>query len=194
MTAQKKEGRNSPIYQVKVTLKGSKPPIWRRIQVASDTRLDRLHRIVQCVMGWDGGHLHQFIVGGVCYSTPMPEFGIDMETDCADARKVSLQKAAPGVKCRILYEYDFGDGWEHDLLVEKVLDPDPAARYPVCLAGKRACPPEDCGGIWGYVELLKALQDPQHPEHKNMTEWIDEDFDPEGFDLEEVNRRLRSLR
>jgi hypothetical protein len=93
-----------------------------------------------------------------------------------------------------VYEYDFGDGWEHEILVEKILQSEPGVRYPVCLAGKRACPPEDCGGVWGYESLLEALRDPEHPEHNDMLEWIGEDFDPEAFDLDSINQDLRSIR
>ena len=176
------------IYQIKVTLKGSKPPIWRRFQVTGDTRLSTLHRILQGIMGWENYHLYQFTIGGTDFGAP------DCELDIESDRKVKLSQVVPDEKARFTYEYDFGDSWEHQILIEKILPPEPGVRYPICLAGKRACPPEDCGGIWGYAELLEAIQDPKHPEHDEMLEWAEEDFDPEAFDLEGVNRALRRIR
>ena len=181
---------NVPIYQLKVTLKGSKPPIWRRIQVSSDTRLGKLHRILQVVMGWTDSHLHQFIVGQTYYGVPDPDF----DTDVRSERTVPLNRVLQEPKDKIVYEYDFGDGWEHEVLLEKVLPPDPATRYPVCLTGKRACPPEDCGGIWGYAEFLEAIMSPDHEEHESMLEWIGGSFDPEEFDVDDVNNSLAIIR
>ena len=99
-----------------------------------------------------------------------------------------------GEKFKFLYEYDFGDGWEHELLLEKMLPKDMETRYPICLAGKRACPPEDCGGIWGYSDFLAAIRDPTHPEHDEMLEWVGGEFDPDAFDADEVNMELQSLK
>jgi len=179
------------IYQIKVTLKHSKPPIWRRIQVRGDTRLDKLHYILQATMGWWNAHLHQFIVGNnTCYGEPHPDYGFDMR----DERKVKLNQIAPGEKSKFVYEYDFGDSWEHVILVEKVLPPEKGVQYPRCIKGKRACPPEDVGGVWGYDDFVAAVKDPKHPEHDDMLEWWGDDFDPEAFDLDEVNEALRHLR
>ena len=177
------------VYQIKVTLKGSKPPIWRRMQITSDTTLVQFHRIVQCVMGWEGSHLYQFVIGGIAYGDP----GMVGEWDIEDARTVTLAALVRGEKSKFLYEYDFGDSWEHELLVEKILPLDEGQRYPVCLTGKRACPPEDCGGVWGYASFLDALHDPKHPEHEEMREWIGDEFDPEVFALDEVNVALQRL-
>jgi Plasmid pRiA4b ORF-3-like protein len=178
------------VYQIKVTLKGSQPPIWRRIQVTSVTTLAQLHRILQCVMGWEGYHLYRFVAGGIeCGDPRMLE-----EMEGEDARKVTLATLVWGEKCKFLYEYDFGDSWEHELLVEKMLPVEVGKRYPICLTGKRACPPEDCGGIWGYTGFLEAIHDPQHPEHEEMLEWVGGEFDPEAFDLDEVNTVLQSLK
>jgi hypothetical protein len=104
-----------------------------------------------------------------------------------------LQQVVSRVKDKLIYEYDFGDSWEHELLIEKILPPEAGKRYPVCLTGKRACPPEDCGGIWGYASFLEAIQDPQHPEHEEMVEWVGGKFNPEAFDLDEVNREIQNL-
>jgi len=177
------------VYQLKVTLRGSKPPIWRRIQVGSDTTLPKLHRILQATMGWSNYHLHLFNIEGDDYSEPDPEYGDDMLSE----RRVRLGDVidAPGFK--FIYEYDFGDSWRHDILVEDILPPEAGAHYPVCLAGKRACPPEDCGGIGGHAHFLEAIRDPQHEEHDELVEWIGGSFDPEAFDLDAVNRSLRKI-
>jgi len=178
------------IYQLKITLKESRPPIWRRFQVRSDVTLAKLHRIIQEVMGWFDGHLHQFIVGRIYYGVPDP----DDLSETRDERKVRLDQilSVPGRK--IVYEYDFGDGWEHEIVLEKILSPDPKTRYPRCLDGARACPPEDCGGIYGYADFLEAIRNPEHEEHEEMLEWIGGEFDQEEFDLEAVNQSLKSIR
>jgi Plasmid pRiA4b ORF-3-like protein len=177
------------VYQIKVTLKGSRPPIWRRMQVINDTTLAQLHRLLQCVMGWEDAHLYQFVVSGIRYGDPR----LLGELDAEDARTVPLATLGLCEKRKFLYEYDFGDSWEHELLVEKILPRDEGKRYPVCLTGKRACPPEDCGGIWGYASFLEAIRDPEHPEHDEMLEWVGGEFDPDVFDLDEVNRELQRL-
>jgi hypothetical protein len=187
--ARTKRSRTPVVYQIKVTLKGSKPPIWRRMQVPSGTTLVQLHHILQCVMGWEGYHLYRFEVSGMEYGDPrMLE-----EMEGEDARKVTLEALVQGEKDKFLYEYDFGDSWDHELRIEKVLPLEAGKRYPVCLTGKRACPPEDCGGIWGYASFLEAIQDPQHPEYEEMVDWVGGEFDPEAFDLDEVNSELQNL-
>jgi Plasmid pRiA4b ORF-3-like protein len=174
----------SEIYQLKVTLRGVKPPIWRRLQVPGDIRLGRLHDVLQVAMGWDNDHMHAFTIHGVSYGRPDRELGFVSED------RVRLNELISAEKTRFRYEYDFGDSWDHELLVEIILPPEPGAAYPRCIAGKRRCPPEDCGGIWGYAEFLEAIRDPDHPEHESMREWAGDEFDPEAFDLEEINRRL----
>ncbi|HHN93518.1 MAG TPA: plasmid pRiA4b ORF-3 family protein [Anaerolineae bacterium] len=172
------------IYRLKITLRDSKPPIWRRVLVPGSTTLSDLHWIIQAVMGWYNAHLHQFIIGPAYYSDPQ------FELDALDESQVRLEEIAEeGTK--FTYEYDFGDDWEHIILVEKVQPPEPGVEYPVCIKGRRACPPEDVGGMWGYYEFLEAIGDPNHPEHEEYLEWIGEDFDPAAFSLEETNARLR---
>jgi len=172
-------------YQLKVTLRGTRPPIWRRLEVKSDTKLSTLHQILQVVMGWTDSHLHQFIAKGKYYGTPDPDFFVDRENE----RKVRLDQVLKKPKDRMVYEYDFGDSWEHEVVVEKVVPAEAGrGRYPLVTAGKRACPPEDCGGIPGYYRLLEVLGNPRHPEHQEMLEWCGEEYDPEGFDRQEVNR------
>lgn len=178
------------IFQLKVTLKDIRPLIWRRIQIADPITLAQLHLILQEVMGWANSHLYQFTIGGINYGIPDDEWGLKIE----DAKKVKLADMVAEEKSKFVYEYDFGDGWEHEILVEKVLPPEKGQRYPVCLAGKRACPPEDCGGAWGYANLLEIIRNPRHKEYKEMMEWLGEGFEPEAFDVDEVNMVLMRKR
>jgi Plasmid pRiA4b ORF-3-like protein len=186
-----KPSTSDGIYQLKVTLKGIKPPIWRRLLVEPDTKLNRLHDIIQETMGWYDSHLHQFAVGRTLYGVPDPDFDFGPEVE--NEKRVALRQVAPTAKSKLTYEYDFGDGWEHEILVEKVLPADPATPYPVCVAGARACPPEDCGGVWGYADLLETIKNPDDPEHQEMLEWLGGEFDPEAFDLDATNRKLKRL-
>jgi hypothetical protein len=174
------------VYQLKITLRDIKPPVWRRVQV-QDCTLGKLHDIIRTSMGWDGYHLHAFDIGGEQYGEPDPD-GL-METE--DERKVRLSRVvAQGFK-KFSYTYDFGDNWDHTIQVEKVLDAEPGVRYPRCLAGKRACPPEDCGGPWGYGDFLEAIRNPRHERHEELLEWVGGEFDPEALDIEAVNEGLR---
>lgn len=177
------------IYQIKVTLKWSKPPIWRRLQARGDTKLGKLHQILQIAMGWWDEHLHAFEARGVAYGEHDPDFPSDLRSE----RNVRLDKIAQeGDTFR--YEYDFGDSWVHEIKVEQVLDPEPGVRYPRCLAGKRACPPEDSGGVPGYEHMMAVIANPKDEEHEEMLEWLGEGFDPEAFDLDAVNEELGLLR
>jgi hypothetical protein len=180
--------RTGTIYQLKVTLKGSNPPVWRRFQVP-DLTLGELHDVLQVVMGWQDSHMHQFVFGGKYYGRSEP--GDDMEVDDEDG--VLLSQILTGKKPRIVYEYDFGDDWQHDVILEKTLEPKPGIKYPLCLEGERACPPEDCDGVWGYADFLEAIGNPKYPEHREMKAWIGGKFDPERFDVEKVNRELRRI-
>ncbi len=180
------------VCQIKVTLGGSQPPIWRRIQVRSDTTLAEFHRILQRVMGWEDAHLHRFIIQGEQYGTSDQDAGEPRKT--RDERQYRLDDVAAGAGAPFTYTYDFGDNWEHILEIEKTIPPDKSVRYPVCVAGAHACPPEDVGGIPGYENFREAIRDSQHPGHKELAEWIGGSFDPEAFDLDEVNRLLRAMR
>ncbi len=184
--------KSGAIYQFKVNLTESHPPIWRRIQVL-DCTLGELHEVLQVVMGWEDCHLHQFIVRGEQYGSFDPE-DREWEMEMEDEGQISIsQVAKTGRKVRFIYEYDFGDSWQHEILLEKILEPEPKVKYPRCVEGARACPPEDVGGVWGYADFLQAMADPKHPEHRDMKEWIGGKFDPEKFDLKAVNRELRTL-
>jgi DNA invertase Pin-like site-specific DNA recombinase len=186
--ATKKSASNQTVYQLKITLKNIRPPIWRRIQVLSSTTLQQLHLIVQEVMGWDNYHMHSFSIAGIDYGQPEPEFNVRSE------KTVKLSQVVKGEKSKFFYTYDFGDSWEHEILVEKELPSTPDTNYPVCITGKRACPPEDCGGSWGYAELLEIISDPSHPEYEERMEWLGESFNPDTFDINEVNQRLQEFK
>lgn len=188
-TKMSKKKQPVSVYRLKVTLKESKPPIWRKIQVNSNITLYKLHQILQVVMGWFDSHLHQFVVHGEYYGTPDPDFGPDVKNE----KRIKLSQVVFEAGDKFIYEYDFGDCWEHVILLEKILEPEVGAHYPICLKGKRACPPEDCGGIWGYYDLLEAIQDSAHPEHKDMLEWIGGSFDPEEFDGDVINQKLKTI-
>lgn len=181
---------SSSIYQFKITLHGSRPPIWRRVLVPGNFSLYKLHQVIQIAMGWTDSHLHQFIVDSEYFSIPSSE---DYEP-VKDERRVTLEKIAPSLKRKFLYEYDFGDGWMHQVIVEKILIPDPGEKYPRCIKGKRACPPEDVGGVWGYETFLEAIQDAGHEEHESYVEWIGGGFDPEALNLAEINDALSRVK
>jgi hypothetical protein len=186
-------GGGIPLNQLKITLCHSKPPIWRRVVVRADMTLNRLHHVIQIAMDWTNSHLHQFRLGRVFYGIPDREFdgyGFEMLNE----KQYTVADLAPEAKQKFIYEYDFGDSWEHEIRVEKVLPPDPAFKHPVCLAGANQRPPEDCGGIPGYYNLLAILADPNTEEHEEMKEWVGGEWDPGRFDLEETNARLKRLK
>jgi hypothetical protein len=183
------------IYQIKVTLNGSKPPIWRRILVADTTTLSKLHTILQTVMGWTDSHLHHFIIDEEFYGNPDDDELGEMKNE----KRYHLNQFVERKGFKFIYEYDFGDNWEHTILVEAILPADPSTRsggafYPRCIEGKRACPPEDVGGVWGYEDFQKVIANPQDPEYEQMLEWLGVKFDPERFNLEHVNEGLRHPR
>ena len=178
--------QSKSIYQIKISLIGVKPPIWRTVLVPDNLGLGAFHNVIQVAMGWTDSHLHQFIANRVFYGTPDDDFELEME----DETKYKLSQLLKKEKDSLIYEYDFGDSWEHKVLLEKILPDDGKTILPVCLKGKRACPPEDCGGIWGYEELLVTISDSKHPDHEDILEWLGGDFDPEEFDLEEINEDL----
>jgi len=217
------------VYQIRITLKDTKPAVWRRVTVPSDITLGQLHEVIQIVMGWTESHLHQFVLRdkslkptkdemakalrsmlegdddgaedvfsrmrGERYFVPKrTPFGDDTEMDGKDEDAITLAEVCPKPKSKLIYEYDFGDGWEHAVEVQKIVEAEKGVECPVCLAGKRACPPEDCGGVWGYGDMLDALADPKHERHEELLEWLGGPFDPEAFDLDEVNRILTEWR
>ena len=185
-----------PLYQLKITLKWSKPPIWRRVVVRGNMKLDRLHDVIQVAMGWNDSHLHQFIAGSsagrAIFGVADPDF--DEMGETLDERRYTLADLAPIAKKKFIYEYDFGDSWEHEVVVEKVLPPDPEFTHPICLAGANAAPPEDCGGIPGFYRLLEIMADPTDPEYEEMKEWVGGEFNPAQFDADRVNTALQCLK
>ncbi len=178
-------------HQLKITLEGTKPPVWRQLRVPSDVNLRTLHGIFQLAMGWTDSHLYEFDAHGGRFGEPNPDFGFE---EVRPAHQTRLDQIAPHAGAEFLYIYDFGDDWRHQVVVEEVVAAEEDAQYPVCLSGARACPPEDSGGPWGYRELLKLLKQPNHPEHAEWLEWVGGHFDPEAFDLAHVNEGLRRSR
>lgn len=178
------------IYQIKVTLKDSKPPIWRLLLVPASMTLAQLHGVLQEAMGWYNCHLHQFIAAGECYGEPDPSADFDV----IDERNIRLDRLLTTVRSSLVYEYDFGDSWEHKVELEKILPFDSQTTLPQCIKGSRACPPEDIGGVWGYEEFLKAIADPKHPEHEDYKEWLGEDFDPAHVDIDRINAALAGVK
>jgi len=166
------------------------PRVWRKVAVRADLRLGKLHMIIQNVMGWTNSHLHQFDAGGgVRYSHPHPRY--DMDNDFQDECKVKLSDLASKPKDRFIYEYDFGDSWEYMIELVAIEEPQKNIKYPVCLAGEPACPPEDCGGPLSYPELLMTLKGPDNKKRQELLDWLDGKIDPEAFDMEAIEQRLR---
>jgi hypothetical protein len=174
------------VYQLKATLLETKPPVWRRIVVRADITLSGLHDVLQAAFGWWDCHLHEFEIDGT-------RFGIDdgegWGAPPKDERRTRLNAVAT-TGSSFLYVYDFGDYWRHKIVVEKELAAAPDTRHPACIGGRRACPPEDCGGTWGYLRFLEVIRDPRHEEHEEMLDWVGGHFDPEAFDPADFDHRL----
>ncbi len=183
--------RQNTVLEFTVTLNNVRPKIWRRFQVRSGITLKRLAATLILVMGWDNCHLHQFCIGKKKYSIPYEEYSkLDDFEDEGEFRLCDFSAEELG---QFVFEYDFGDGWAHDISLEKVLEPQKGTRYPLCLSGERNCPPEDCGGPWGYEKFLEIISDPNHAEHTDKKEWIGDDFDPEEFRMDIINLELRHV-
>jgi hypothetical protein len=183
------------LYQFRITLLNTQPPIWRRIQVM-DCTLDKLHEYIQTAMGWTNSHLSHFKIGGRCYGEPMLMEETFAELKYLDSTTTMLHEVLPedGKRFRFEYEYDFGDSWMHEVLFEGCPKTETGKRYPLCLEGAGACPPEDVGGVWGYLEFLAAIADPENDQHDEMLEWIGGKFDPNAFNpVAATNRMKRGL-
>lgn len=176
------------IARLKVTLQDIRPPVWRRLEVPMTLSLGALHQILQIAFGWTDSHLHQFHLGLHRYGMMEDEF----DDELLDENHARLDQLVPIFR-RFVYEYDFGDSWMHRIALEKRIARQRGLTYPRCTGGKRAGPPEDCGGPFGYADFLEAMDDPSHEEHQSVRDWIGGPFDPDAFDLVAVNRRLDRL-
>lgn len=182
------------ICQLKVTLLGTDPPIWRRLLVPADLTLAQLHKVLQTTMGWDDAHIHEFRAGQRRFGRPEPADLFTRMPRLENERMVPLSAVLQRAGAKMIYTYDLGDNWEHGVVLEKRLPPEPHTTYPICTDGQLACPPEDCGGIPGYYDVLDALAEPGHPRHEELQDWISAEFNPEAFSPEQVNRRLSRVR
>jgi len=179
------------VYRFKITLQDSDPVIWRRIET-KDVTLEKLHVLIQTAMGWTNSHCHQFEIAGTRYIDPrlmeeaLDDFGATEYTGI----RVSDLVSEHGARLRIGYEYDFGDSWQHEVVLEQVTDPEAGTRYPRCLNGERACPPEDIGGVYGFADYVEAITNPDHSEHDDLLDWHGP-FDPSAFDVTQATRRMK---
>lgn len=175
------------ILQLKIKLIGIKPPIWRRFLIEDSVNFHQLHNIIQEVMGWENCHLYEFFVGDMNILEPNEDYSGPIE----DSKRIKLKEVL-SEKQKFGYMYDFGDSWDHIITVEKILEKDKQQKYPVCIGGERACPPEDCGGNYGYEELLEIRKNKNHPEYEErIVEWLGDDFDPEQFDISLISKNLK---
>lgn len=174
------------VYELQIKLMNSEPLIWRRFIVEPDILLVDLHRIIMTVMGWTNSHLHQFSHNNIDYAPK--EFELE---NSKDSRITKLDTLLKRVNDSILYEYDFGDGWAHEVILEKIFETLGKNPIPLCIGGERHCPPENCGGVWGYTNLLKIISDPKNEEYEGMLAWLGGKFNPEDFDIKKVNQKLK---
>ena len=178
------------IARLKITLDDVKPAVLRRIEVPLNIRLDRLHLVIQAAMGWSNSHLYEIRARDVGWGEPDP----DERDGPLDARKARLIGVLEDVGVKTLrYIYDFGDGWEHTIKIESITDATSGVAYPRLVEAAGRCPPEDVGGPFGYAELLEAIRDPKHERHAEMTEWIENDFNPDLVDIERLTEAVSML-
>jgi hypothetical protein len=179
------------VYRFKIILQDTDPAIWRRIET-KDVTLGKLHELIQTAMGWTNSHLHQFEIAGARYADPrfMTDDFDDFNAIDYSGIRISDLVSKRGSKLRMGYEYDFGDGWQHEVVLEKVTESEPGAKYPRCLDGERACPPEDVGGVYGFADYVAAITNPNHSEYGELLEW-NGPFDPAQFDAAKATRRMQ---
>lgn len=195
MSPSKSSRRIEPqrVYQLRIELLFIEPVIWRTIFVPETLTLPKLDRVVQAAMGWTNSHLHAWRIDGRRYGVPDPEW--NMPGELLDERKFTVGSVLGDHIDEFVYDYDFGDGWEHRVVVEKRLLADPERNtWPMCIAGANACPPEDVGGPPGYLDFVQAMRDPMHQDHLQMWRWNRGPFDPASFSLNDANRAIRKLR
>ncbi len=184
--------RLEKFYQLRIELQDVEPSVWRSVRVPAAIKLAKLHKVFQVVMGWEDSHLHEFRIGAMRYGIPDPDFQ-EEQSVIAEKRAVLQEILKPSIT-RFLYLYDFGDGWEHEVTIERTGALGVDERPLLCLAGAHACPPDDVGGPDGYADFLKAITNPKHKEHQHYLQWCGGAFDPKGFDLQSVNRSLARVR
>lgn len=177
------------MHTLRIELVGVEPLVWRRLVVPSETKLPRLNRLLEAVMGWEGYHLHMFEIGDLHFGALDED-----DDDVIDERRITVRQLLPRVGSQLRWVYDFGDNWNHDVIVDTIEESSAGARAPMCTAGAQACPPEDCGGVGGYGELRAVLADPAHEEYEHLRAWAGAGFDADAFDAAAVTRRLRRVR
>jgi Plasmid pRiA4b ORF-3-like protein len=177
------------VFQLRVTLDGVDPPVWRRLLVPAAVRVAKLHIIFQLAMGWTDSHLHSFTIGGERYGMHFDDY----PEDEINENEVTVLRAIADHQ-RFTYEYDFGDSWDHVVVVEDFVRTPRGLKHAVCLDGQNACPPEDCGGVYGYADLREVLADPGHERHDELVGWVGGTFDASEFNLADVNVVLQSIR
>ena len=186
------------VYQIKITIKDIETPIWRRIVISSNITFAKLHKIIQAAFGWQDYHLFAFELDDCLVNIPDPTFEGMNRLPEKNAKRVKIDEyMIAGTS--FIYQYDFGDNWEHEIIIEKIVEAEEGVHYPVCLDGERHRPPEDVGGIGGYENFLEAISNPNHPEYDDMLVWAEKDtggrrFDPEYFYLNEVNKALKKIK
>lgn len=177
------------VHTLRIELLYVEPTVWRRFIMPSETKLPKFNRMLEAVMGWEGYHLHMFEIADLRIGMPDED-----DDDVIDEKRITVMQLLPRVGSQLRWAYDFGDNWQHDVIVEAIVEPSPDVQYPLCTDGERACPPEDCGGVGGYEDLREALADPAHPEHEFLREWAGAGFEPHPFDQLAVTKRLRKVR
>lgn len=181
------------VYQIKITIEESKPAIWRRVLVSPEELLYDLHYVIQAVVGWEDSHQHQFIKDKKYYIEKQEGDEEWDDTNCVDYNEMTIRDLLKKESDKMRYEYDFGDGWMHEVLLEKIIEADDKGEYPICIDGEQNCPPEDCGGMPGYYHLLDVLTKKDHAEYDETVEWLGDDFDQAFFSVDESNEVLREV-
>ena len=193
MATKKKPPNTQRIYQLHVALLDIEPTVWRRLWVPGNLKLSRLDRVIQEAFGWTNSHLHEFTIQDERYGiTGLSDFGD--EEDLNDDKKFTVGQVLGESVKQFMYAYDFGDNWQHQIVIEGVMDATPFNDWPLCLAGENACPPEDVGGTYGYQEFVESMTDTEHDNHFENWRWHGGPFDPKGFDVNSANARIRKLR
>jgi hypothetical protein len=185
---------SSEFIEIKVTLNEVEPPVWRKFIISTDANLKELHMVIQKTMGWQNSHLHDFSInnGKQRFSPKDMSESFDNDDESEDSSEVTIADLMMMKIEDFQYNYDYGDGWEHSIEIGKEVLPQAGVKYPLCTEGSGACPPEDCGGPYGYLNLCKILSNPKDEEYKEMREWVGREFDPTKFSIEKANKELRS--